>query len=48
MDEFMAVFLIFILLIAIGYLMFNVNNFFDIVIIFGLLCTLMHINTYVY
>ena len=48
MDEFMAVFLIFILLIAIGYLMFNVNNFIDIGIIFGLLCILMHINTYVY
>ena len=48
MDEFMAIFLIFVLLIAIGYLMFNIKGIFDIVIIFGLLCVLMHINTYVY
>lgn len=48
MDEFMAIFLIFVLLIAIGYLMFNIKDFIDIVIIFGLLCLLMHINTYVY
>mgnify|MGYP003966676385 CR=1 FL=1 len=44
----MAIFLIFVLLIAIGYLMFNIKDFIDIVIIFGLLCLLMHINTYVY
>jgi len=44
----MAVFLIFTLLIAIGYLMFNIKGFVDIIIIFGLLTLLMHINTYLY
>lgn len=48
MDDFMAVFIIFVLLIAIGYLMFNIKTFMDILIIFGLLCVLIHVNTYVY
>ena len=44
----MAVFLLFTLLIAIVYLMFNIKDMFEIGIIFILLCLLMHINTYVY
>jgi hypothetical protein len=44
----MALFLIFVLLIGAVYLMFNIKGFLDILIIFILLCILMHINTYLY